>query len=76
MERNKLSAHEQIERQKNNTENASTLVELGNSTTQRFTRKTLDNGYTVSMATDVDGYEASKLIFAYQHDAVQIEAVA
>ena len=53
MERNKLSAHEQIERQKNNTENASTLVELGNGTTQRFTRKTLDNGYTVSMATDV-----------------------
>ena len=53
MEKNKLSAHEQIERQKNNTENASTLVELGNGTTQRFTRKTLDNGYTVSMATDV-----------------------
>ena len=53
MERNKLSAQEQLERQKNNIENISTLVELGNGTTQRFTRKTLDNGYTVSMATDV-----------------------
>jgi len=53
MERNKLSAQEHLERQKNNIENISTLVELGNGTTQRFTRKTLDNGYTVSMATDV-----------------------
>jgi len=53
MERNKLSAQEQSERQKNNIENASTLVALGDGTTQRFTRKSLDNGYTVSMATDV-----------------------
>ena len=53
MEKNKLSQKEQFDRQKNNIDNASTLVELGNGTTHRFTRKSLDNGYTVSMATDV-----------------------
>ena len=53
MAKNKLSQQEQFERQKNNIEAASTLVELGNGTTHRFTRKSLDNGYTVSMATDV-----------------------
>ena len=53
MEKNKLSAEEQLTRQKNNINNASTLVELGDGTTHRFTRKSLDNGYTVSMATDV-----------------------
>lgn len=53
MEKNELSAEKQHERNASNTDTATALVQLGDGSTHRFTRKTLDNNYTVSMATNV-----------------------
>jgi len=53
MDKNKLSADEQHIRAQNNIDNNTTMVKLGDGTTHRFTRKSLDNGYIVSMATNV-----------------------
>ena len=53
MAKNELSAEKQHERNASNTDAATTLVQLGDGSTHRFTRKTLDNNFTVSMATNV-----------------------
>jgi len=53
MDKNKLSVDEHLIRVQNNIDNNTTMVELGDGTTHRFTRKSLDNGYTVSMTTNV-----------------------
>ena len=53
MERNKLSADERHIRTDNHIDTTTTMVHLGDGTTHRFSRKTLDNDYTVSMATNV-----------------------
>jgi len=53
MEKNKLSTEDQRVRNQNNVNEASALVQLGDGTTHRFTSKALENGFTVSMATNV-----------------------
>ena len=54
MRKNELSAEKQRERNASNTNtDKSALVELGDGSTHKFTRKKLDNNYTVSMAMNV-----------------------
>ena len=53
LEENKLSAEEQHAHIENHEEDLPTIVKLGDGSTQKFIRKTLPNGYTVSMSHDV-----------------------
>jgi len=53
LKKNKLSVEEQVERAKANEKQTPSIVKLGNGSTHKFIRKTLPNGYTVSMAQDV-----------------------
>lgn len=53
LERNKLSAEEQRAHINNQEEDVPTIVTLGDGSTHKFIRKTLANGFTVSMSHDV-----------------------
>jgi len=53
LEKNKLSAEDQRAHIDNNDEDVPSIVKLGNGSTHKFIRKTLPNGYTVSMSHDV-----------------------
>ena len=53
MEQNKLSEETHRTEMKTNSVSSSRLVRLGDGTTQRFCRQVLDNGYTLSVASDV-----------------------
>jgi len=53
VEENNLSAEEQRIHVKNKDEDIPTIMKLGDGSTQKFIRKTLPNGYTVSMSHDV-----------------------
>ena len=69
MEVNKLSSKEQIVRTQNNIDIETSILHLGDGSSHRFTRKTLDNDYTVSMATNVtDLVEKESLL----HQALEL----
>ena len=53
MAENKLSEQTHRSQVMTNSVSSSRLVKLGDGTTQRFCRQVLDNGYTLSVATDV-----------------------
>lgn len=53
LEENKLSAEEQHKHIENDEQDIPTIVKLADGSTQKFIRKTLPNGYTVSMSHDV-----------------------
>jgi signal transduction histidine kinase/CheY-like chemotaxis protein len=53
LEENKLSAEEQLAHIENHEEDLPTIVKLGDGSTHKFIRKTLPNGYTVSMSHNV-----------------------
>ncbi len=63
MAKNHLSASEQKKRTENRINAGTTIVHLGDGSTHRFMRKTLDNDYTISMATNVtDIIEKDRLL--------------
>ncbi len=68
LEQNKLSAEEQRAHIENHEEDLPTIVRLGNGTTHKFIRKTLPNGFTVSMS-----YDISELV---EKDRILDEALA
>jgi len=53
IETNKLSSAEQLERTQRDKNFHSSIMKLGDGSSYNFTRKTLPNGYTVSMASNV-----------------------
>lgn len=53
LEENKLSAQEQLAHAESHEENLPIIVKLGDGSTHKFIRKTLPNGYTVSMSHNV-----------------------
>ena len=53
LQQNNLSPAKQLERARLQKKEAPTTVRLGNGATHRFIRKTLPNGYTISMSQDV-----------------------
>ena len=53
IEENKLSAEQQRTHIDNHDEDLPTIVKLGDGSTHKFIRKTLPNGYTVSMSNDI-----------------------
>jgi len=53
IEENRLSAEEQHAHIRNNEQNVPTIVKLGNGATHKVIRRTLPNGYTVSMSHDI-----------------------
>jgi len=53
LEKNKLSAEEQKEKQRNGFQRKRKLVQLGDGSVHHFIRKTLSNGFTISIAENV-----------------------
>lgn len=53
LKQNKLSAERQMKNTAEGKDVTSRLVKMGNGTTHRFCRQALDNGYTISVSSDV-----------------------